>query len=90
MAAKGACKVIVTQNLCKKSNITVIGLTLHAHVEVLRFYRIISLSLNCRSGLEKTIAYFRDELTQTGEIIPTGPNAAQPHRQGSEEVDVKL
>ena len=32
-----------------------------------------------RVGLGKTIAYFRDELIQTGEIIPTGPNAAHPH-----------
>ena len=32
-----------------------------------------------RAGLGKTISYFRDELTRTGEIIPTGPSAAQPH-----------
>ena len=32
-----------------------------------------------RVGLGKTIAYFRDELIQTGEITPTGPTAAHPH-----------
>ena len=29
-------------------------------------------------GLAKTIEYFRNELKQSGEIIPTGPNAARP------------
>jgi len=29
-------------------------------------------------GLERTIEYFRNELIQTGEIIPTGPYASRP------------
>jgi len=29
-------------------------------------------------GLARTIEYFRKELTETGEIIPTGPEAAEP------------
>mmetsp|Transcript_20318 Transcript_20318/g.36643 ORF Transcript_20318/g.36643 Transcript_20318/m.36643 type:complete len:155 (+) Transcript_20318:2-466(+) len=29
-------------------------------------------------GIRKTIDYFRKELTETGEIIPTGPDAARP------------
>lgn len=32
-----------------------------------------------RVGLEKTIAYFRSELEQTGEIVPTGPEASRPN-----------
>lgn len=31
-----------------------------------------------RTGLERTIDYFRNELIQTGEIIPTGPYASKP------------
>lgn len=38
-----------------------------------------SPKVSVRAGLGKTIAYFRDELIRTGEIIPTGPSAAQPH-----------
>jgi UDP-glucuronate decarboxylase len=29
-------------------------------------------------GLSKAIEYFRSELQETGEVIPTGPNAAAP------------
>eukprot|EP00602_Paraphysomonas_sp_CaronLab_P004734 CAMPEP_0185019550 /NCGR_PEP_ID=MMETSP1103-20130426/2163_1 /TAXON_ID=36769 /ORGANISM="Paraphysomonas bandaiensis, Strain Caron Lab Isolate" /LENGTH=373 /DNA_ID=CAMNT_0027549931 /DNA_START=262 /DNA_END=1383 /DNA_ORIENTATION=+ len=32
-----------------------------------------------RIGLEKTIAYFRQVLQDSGEIIPTGPDAARPN-----------
>jgi UDP-glucuronate decarboxylase len=32
-----------------------------------------------RIGLEKAIAYFRSELEQTGEIVPTGPDASRPN-----------
>lgn len=31
-----------------------------------------------RVGLAKTIEYFKSELLQTGEIIPTGPDASKP------------
>jgi len=31
-----------------------------------------------REGLMKTIEYFRNELLQTGEVIPTGPDAVAP------------
>lgn len=31
-----------------------------------------------RDGLVKTIDYFRSELEETGEITPTGPDAARP------------
>ena len=33
-------------------------------------------------GLRKTVEYFRSELQQTGEIIPTGPFAARPKPAG--------
>jgi UDP-glucuronate decarboxylase len=29
-------------------------------------------------GLRKTVEYFRNELLQTGEIVPTGPQASRP------------
>jgi len=35
--------------------------------------------VSVEEGLEKTIDYFRSELEQTGEIVPTGPMAARPH-----------
>jgi UDP-glucuronate decarboxylase len=31
-----------------------------------------------KEGLIKTIEYFRNELEQTGEVIPTGPDAVAP------------
>ncbi|EWM27762.1 udp-glucuronic acid decarboxylase 1 [Nannochloropsis gaditana] len=31
-----------------------------------------------REGLSKTVAYFRSELEDTGEIVPTGPDATRP------------
>lgn len=30
-------------------------------------------------GLSKAVAYFKAELQETGDVIPTGPNAAKPH-----------
>lgn len=38
--------------------------------------------INVRDGLIKTIEYFREELTNSGEITPTGPHAARPHTMG--------
>lgn len=38
-----------------------------------------------RVGLEKAIAYFRQELQNSGEIIPTGPDAAKPQSYGRQE-----
>lgn len=35
-----------------------------------------------REGLKKAIEYFRKELQESGEIIPTGPDAARPQHQG--------
>ena len=35
-----------------------------------------------KEGLRKTIEYFRNELSETGEIIPTGPDAARPQKMG--------
>lgn len=34
-----------------------------------------------RFGLEQTIAYFRNELLLSGEIVPTGPDAAKPQQR---------
>lgn len=34
--------------------------------------------VNLKDGLSATIEYFRGELEVTGEIVPTGPNAARP------------
>lgn len=34
-----------------------------------------------RVGLAKTIEYFRQELAQSGEIIPTGPDASKPQQR---------
>jgi UDP-glucuronate decarboxylase len=34
-----------------------------------------------RVGLSKTIEYFRQELASSGEIIPTGPDAAKPQQR---------
>jgi UDP-glucuronate decarboxylase len=31
-------------------------------------------------GLAKTIEYFKQELQKSGEIVPTGPQAAKPHQ----------
>lgn len=38
--------------------------------------------VNVRDGLAKTIAYFRRELEESGEIRPTGPMASKPHSMG--------
>jgi len=35
-------------------------------------------------GLRKTVEYFRGELLQTGEIVPTGPEASKPKPSGDE------
>lgn len=40
-----------------------------------------------RVGLAKTIEYFRKELTQTGEIVPTGPEAARPRHKFTKSQD---
>eukprot|EP00595_Chromulina_sp_UTEXLB2642_P000499 CAMPEP_0196761284 /NCGR_PEP_ID=MMETSP1095-20130614/455_1 /TAXON_ID=96789 ORGANISM="Chromulina nebulosa, Strain UTEXLB2642" /NCGR_SAMPLE_ID=MMETSP1095 /ASSEMBLY_ACC=CAM_ASM_000446 /LENGTH=272 /DNA_ID=CAMNT_0042110595 /DNA_START=583 /DNA_END=1401 /DNA_ORIENTATION=+ len=34
-----------------------------------------------REGLKKTIEYFSKELKESGEIIPTGPDASRPHNK---------
>ena len=39
-----------------------------------------------REGLTKTIEYFRKELEESGEIVPTGPNAARPQQHKSKGV----
>ena len=31
-----------------------------------------------KEGLRRTVDYFRRELEETGEVIPTGPGAAKP------------
>jgi len=36
-----------------------------------------------RFGLEQTIAYFRNELLLSGEIVPTGPDAAKPQQRST-------
>ncbi len=36
--------------------------------------------VHVRDGLIKTIEYFREELRRSGEIIPTGPDAARPNK----------
>jgi UDP-glucuronate decarboxylase len=41
--------------------------------------------VNVQDGLAKAIAYFRGELIESGEIIPTGPDAARPHAYYSKD-----
>ena len=45
---------------------------------------------NVRDGLMRTIEYFRAELEETGEIIPTGPNAARPKTNSVSEQQQQL
>jgi UDP-glucuronate decarboxylase len=42
-----------------------------------------------RNGLAKAIEYFRKELQESGEIIPTGPNASRPQHKANKFAKVQ-
>lgn len=41
--------------------------------------------MSVREGLAKAIEFFRQELVSSGEIIPTGPEAARPKPHNEDE-----